>query len=142
MDKLNKTYLTELNTGIVILDSSLRVLEINPSAMSFLDVSELASLGNDIDQIFYEEPDNKKALMNSMREHRGFTKTDALLHLKKGGEVLCDYSVHPITQGSDSLLLIELINKESSSELKERYRQHMWLLNRQLHSLVNPQKVS
>ena len=122
MDKLNKTYLTELNTGILILDSSLKVLEINPSAMSFLDVSELASLGNDIDQIFYEEPDNKKALMNSMSEHRGFTKTDALLHLKKGGEVLCDYTVHPITQGSDNLLLIEIINKESSSELKERYR--------------------
>ena len=52
--------------------------------MSFLDVSELASLGNNIDQLFYEEPDNKKALMNSLNEHRGFTKTDAILYLKKG----------------------------------------------------------
>jgi Signal transduction histidine kinase, nitrogen specific len=90
--------------------------------MSFLDVSELASLGNNIDQLFYEEPDNKKALMNSLNEHRGFTKTDAILYLKKGDKVLCDYSVHPITQGSYSVLLIEIINKESSSELKERYR--------------------
>lgn len=122
MDKLNNTYFLELNTGIVILDSSLKILEINPSAMSFLDVSELASLGTNIDQLFYEEPDNKKALMNSLNEHRGFTKTDAILYLKKGGKVLCDYSVHPITQGSDSVLLIEIINKESSSELKERYR--------------------
>ena len=81
MDKLNNTYLLELNTGIVILDSSLKILEINPSAMSFLDVSELASLGTNIDQLFYEEPDNKKALMNSLNEHRGFTKTDAILYL-------------------------------------------------------------
>jgi len=122
MDNLNKKYLLELNTGILILDSSLKVVEINPSAMSFLDISESASLGNNIDQLFYEEPDNKKALINSLKEHRGYTKTDALLHLKKGDKVLCDYSVHPITQESDSLLLIEIINKESSSELKERYR--------------------
>ena len=86
--------------------------------MSFLEVSEVSSLGNNIDQLFYEEPDNKKALTNSLNEHRGYTKTDALLHLKKGDKVLCDYSVHPITQESDSLLLIEIINKESSSELK------------------------
>ena len=117
MDNLNKKYLLELNTGILILDSSLKVVEINPSAMSFLDISESASLGNNIDQLFYEEPDNKKALINSLKEHRGYTKTDALLHLKKGDKVLCDYSVHPITQGSDSVLLIEIINKESSSEL-------------------------
>jgi len=122
VDKFKKTFLSELNTGIIILDSSLKVVSINPSALSFLDTSEMLSIGNKIDQVFYEEPDNLKSFEGSLKEHRGFTKTDALLHLKKGKKVLCNYSIHPISEGSQDGLLIEITNKEASSELIERYR--------------------
>lgn len=122
VDKFKKTFLSELNTGIIILDRSLKVVSINPSALSFLDTSEMLSIGNKIDQIFYEEPDNLKSFEGSLKEHRGFTKTDALLHLKKGKKVLCNYSIHPISGGSQDGLLIEITNKEASSELIERYR--------------------
>jgi len=122
VDKFKKTFLSELNTGIIILDHSLKVVFINPSALSFLDTSEMLSIGNKIDQVFYEEPDNLKNFEGSLKEHRGFTKTDALLHLKKGKKVLCNYSIHPISEGSKDGLLIEITNKEASSELIERYR--------------------
>jgi len=122
VDKFKKTFLSELNTGIIILDRSLRVVSINPSALSFLDTSEMLSIGSKIDQVFYEEPDNLKSFEGSLKEHRGFTKTDALLHLKKGKKVLCNYSIHPISEGSQDGLLIEITNKEASSELIERYR--------------------
>ena len=122
VDKFKKTFLSELNTGIIILDRSLKVVFINPSALSFLDTSEMLSIGNKIDQVFYEEPDNLKNFEGSLKEHRGFTKTDALLHLKKGKKVLCNYSIHPISEGSKDGLLIEITNKEASSELIERYR--------------------
>ena len=122
VDKFKKTFLSELNTGIIILDRSLKVVSINPSALSFLDTSEMLSIGNKIDQVFYEEPDNLKSFEGSLKEHRGFTKTDALLHLKKGKKVLCNYSIHPISEGSQDGLLIEITNKEASSELIERYR--------------------
>ena len=122
MDKFKKTFLSELNTGIIILDRSLKVISINPSALSFLDTSEMLSIGSKIDQVFYEEPDNLKSFEGSLKEQRGFTKTDALLHLKKGKKVLCNYSIHPISEGSQNGLLIEITNKEASSELIERYR--------------------
>ena len=122
VDKFKKTFLSELNTGIIILDHSLKVVFINPSALSFLDTSEMLSIGNKIDQVFYEEPDNLKNFEGSLKEHRGFTKTDALLYLKKGKKVLCNYSIHPISEGSKDGLLIEITNKEASSELIERYR--------------------
>ena len=122
VDKFKKTFLSELNTGIIILDSSLKVVSINPSALSFLETSEMLSIGSKIDQVFYEEPDNLKSFEGSLKEHRGFTKTDALLHLKKGKKVLCNYSIHPISEGSKDGLLIEITNKEASSELIERYR--------------------
>jgi len=122
VDKFKKTFLSELNTGIIILDRSLKVISINPSALSFLDTSEMLSIGSKIDQVFYEEPDNLKSFEGSLKEQRGFTKTDALLHLKKGKKVLCNYSIHPISEGSQNGLLIEITNKEASSELIERYR--------------------
>ena len=122
VDKFKKIFLSELNTGIIILDRSLRVVSINPSALSFLDTSEMLSIGSTIDQVFYEEPDNLKSFEGSLKEHRGFTKTDALLHLKKGKKVLCNYSIHPISEGSQDGLLIEITNKEASSDLIERYR--------------------
>ena len=122
VDKFKNTFLSELNTGIIILDRSLKVISINPSALSFLDTSEMLSIGSKIDQVFYEEPDNLKSFEGSIKEHRGFTKTDALLHLKKGKKVLCNYSIHPISEGSQDGLLIEITNKEASSELIERYR--------------------
>ena len=122
MDTFDNTYLSELNTGIIIVDNSLNVISVNASALSFLDTSEMIAVGTKIDQLFYEEPDSLKSFQDSLKEHRGFTKTDALLHLKKGKKVLCNYSVHPISGESEEGLLIEIIDKEASSELIERYR--------------------
>ena len=120
MDTFNNTYLSELNTGIIILDHSLKVISINSSALSFLDTSEMSAIGSKVYELFYEEADNLKNFKNSLKEHRGFTKIDALLHLKKGKKVLCDYSIHPILEDSQEGLLVEIINKEDSSELIER----------------------
>jgi len=122
LDKFNDRYISELNTGIIILDKSLRIVLINSSALSFLDTSEMTSVGSKIDSIFYEEPDNSNSFKDSLKENRSFTKTDAVLYLKRGKKVLCNYSIHPISKESEGSLLIEIINKEASSELIERYR--------------------
>jgi two-component system nitrogen regulation sensor histidine kinase GlnL len=96
--KLDKSLLLELNTGIVILDTSLRVKFINPSALSILDTSEKASLGQKIDQLFFEEPESLDSFQDSIDEKRSFTKTDAILNLKRGNKVLCTYIVHPFNK--------------------------------------------
>jgi len=119
---LDKSLLLELNTGIVILDTSLRVKFINPSALSILDTSEKASLGQKIDQLFFEEPESLDSFQDSINEKRSFTKTDAILNLKRGNKVLCTYIVHPFNNYEENGLLLEIINKEASSELIERYR--------------------
>ena len=122
MSNLNQSLLSELNTGIVILDTSLRVKFINSSALTILDTTEKTSLGQKIDQIFYEEPESLDGLQESIDQKRSFTKTDAILNLKRGNKVLCTYIVHPFTDNEDAGLLLEIVNKEASSELIERYR--------------------
>ena len=117
-----KSLLSELNTGIVILDSSLRVVFINPSASNILDTTEKVSFGQKIDQLFFEEPESLQSFEDSINEKRSFTKTDAILNLKKGNKVLCTYVVHPLNTLEENGLLLEIVNKEASSELIERYR--------------------
>ena len=52
---LNQSLLSELNTGIVILDTSLRVKFINSSALTILDTTEKTSIGQKIDQLFFDQ---------------------------------------------------------------------------------------
>ena len=119
---MNQSLLSELNTGIVILDTSLRVKFINSSALTILDTTEKTSIGQKIDQLFFEEPEGLDGFQESIEQKRSFTKTDAILNLKRGTKVLCTYIVHPFSKEEDTGLLLEIINKEASSELIERYR--------------------
>ena len=119
---MNQSLLSELNTGIIILDTSLKVKFINSSATTILDTTEKSSIGLKIDQLFYEEPESFDDFQESIDEKRSFTKTDAVLNLKRGNTVLCTYIVHPFNNSEGAGLLMEIINKEASSELIERYR--------------------
>ena len=121
VSNLNQSLLSELTTGIVILDSSLRVKFINSSALTILDTTEKSSLKQKLDQIFFEEPESLDSFKEALNQKRSFTKTDAVLNLKRGSKVLCTY-VHPFADEKETGLLLEIINKEASSELIERYR--------------------
>ena len=122
MSNLNQSLLSELTTGIVILDTSLKIKFINSSALGILDTTERNSLKQEIDQIFFEEPESVSSFREALEKKHSFTKTDAILNLKRGGKVLCTYIVHPLSDENEPGLLLEIINKEASSELIERYR--------------------
>ena len=122
MSNLNQSLLSELTTGIVILDTSLKIKFINSSALGILDTTERNSVKQEIDQIFFEEPESVSSFREALEKKHSFTKTDAILNLKRGGKVLCTYIVHPLSDENEPGLLLEIINKEASSELIERYR--------------------
>ena len=122
MSNLNQSLLSELTTGIVILDTSLRIKFINSSALGILDTTERNCIGQEIDQVFFENLESVTNFTEALESKRSFTKTDAILNLKRGGKVLCTYIVHPLSDENGPGLLLELINKEASSELIERYR--------------------
>ena len=122
MSNLNQSLLSELTTGIVILDTSLRIKFINSSALGILDTTERNCIGQEIDQVFFENLESVTNFTEALESKRSFTKTDAILNLKRGRKVLCTYIVHPLSDENGPGLLLELINKEASSELIERYR--------------------
>ena len=66
MSNFNQTLLSELNTGIIILDNSLRIKLINSSALTILDTTEKTSLGQKIDQLFFEVHESVDAFIESI----------------------------------------------------------------------------
>ena len=116
-------YLSELKTGVVVLNDSLCVEYLNSSAESILDTSSKSALKKPLSNLFYEEPDNVSTFKSCLENNKNFSKLDALLLLKGNKKVLCDYQLHPILkEGIDGALILEITNKEYSAEIKERRR--------------------
>ena len=68
---------------------------------------------------FFEVPESVDAFIESIEQKRSFTKTDAILNLKRGHKVLCTYIVHPLSDNDENKKEIELylenLNKNLSS---------------------------
>ncbi|MDG2456496.1 MAG: nitrogen regulation protein NR(II) [SAR86 cluster bacterium] len=123
MNQLNHFLFTELTTGILVLDSSLSIKLINTSAESFLDSSLKSTTGKKITDLFHEEPDSLENFENCLEKNRDFKKIDAILHLRKGRTLLCDYTLRPFSNAEfKECLIMEIVGKENASEIKERHR--------------------
>ena len=123
MDSKEDNLLSELKTGVILLDGSLRVEYLNASVESMLDISAKASLKKPLSSLFYEEPDNLERFKSCLANSESFLKLDALLILRGNKKLLCNYEVHPLSKlGQKNGLLIEINNKEYSTEIKERLR--------------------
>lgn len=123
MNPANHLLFTELTTGILVLDSSLSIKLINTSAESFLDSSLKSTVRKKITDLFHEEPDSLKDFEYCLEKNRDFKKIDAILHLRKGGRLLCDYTLRPFSnEDFKNCLIMEIVGKENASEIKERHR--------------------
>ena len=123
MDNLVKNYITELNTGILVLDESLRIQYLNTSAQSMLDTSLKASRKKELKELFYEEPDSYQNFESCLNDQSNFAKVDALLFVRGGRRLSCDYHIQPFSnQPLGEGLIIEIINKEYSHQIRERHR--------------------
>jgi len=123
MDKSARNYISELNTAVLVLNKSMKITYLNPSAQSMLDISLKSSRDKSLNEIFYEEPDSLDNFISCLKDNRNFAKVDALLFVKGGKKLLCDYHVHSFCSKTlEEGLIVEITNKEFSNEIKERLR--------------------
>ncbi len=130
------SYVTELKTGIIVLDDSLCVRFLNSSAESLLDTSSKACLNKPLSNLFYEEPDNSKRFKGCLVKKENYLKLDALLLLRGDRKILCDYQLHPISNKDiKSGLILEINNKEYSVK-------KLSTENNELYGSVKPTEIS
>lgn len=118
MDKSSNNYLDELKAGVLLLDNSLKVKYLNASAQSILDISLKASKNKNLEDLFFEEPDKSNKFLSDIKNKEAFSKVDALLILKGGKKILCDYHIQILPEG----FILEIVSKDYSYEIRERLR--------------------
>ena len=123
MEKSIRNYLDELNTAVVLLDNSLKIKYLNSSAQSILDTSLKASKNKELRELFFEESESLDNFLSSLGNKRDFAKVDALLFIKGGKKLLCDYHIKSFSDKSiGDGFIFEIINKDFSHEIRERLR--------------------
>ena len=123
MEKSIRNYLDELNTAVLQLDNSLKIKYLNSSAQSILDTSLKASKDKDLKELFFEQSEDFDSFLSSLKNKRDFAKVDALLFIKGGKKLLCDYHIKSFSDKSiGEGFIFEIINRDYSHEIRERLR--------------------
>lgn len=140
---LHKNILDNLTTAAILVDSQLALVYMNPSAEMLLEAS-----ARRLQQIPFKEwflvDDDQQALNSSLANGHPFTKREAKLQTIAGSELTVDYSVNPLPQKYERLLLIEVTPKDRllrisrEEELLSNHETVISLVRGLAHEIKNP----
>ncbi|WP_079203491.1 nitrogen regulation protein NR(II) [Pseudomonas sp. CC6-YY-74] len=143
-DALHRLLLDNLTTATLLLNADLRLEYMNPAAEMLLAVSGQRSHGQFISELFTESAEALSALRQAVEQAHPFNKREAVLTAVTGQTLTVDYSVTPILNRGETLLLLEVhprdrllrITKEEAQLSKQETTK---LLVRGLaHEIKNP----
>lgn len=140
---LAENILDNLNTAIVLLDSELRVLCINPAAEMLLGVSSNKICAKPFEKILLDRK-MISAIRNTLSSNHPFTQREKTIQLSDH-KVIVDFTVQPInTENSDKQLLIEFNQLERhlrisrEENLLAQHETVRALLRGMAHEVKNP----
>ncbi|OUS03933.1 PAS domain-containing sensor histidine kinase [Gammaproteobacteria bacterium 54_18_T64] len=108
-NQTNQLVLDHLNTGVLLIDKQLSVTYLNPAAESLLAISAHRLLNSDAAQLFAEAQPRRQVFLNALKNESAFTERKVKVLLPGLREITVDYSVTPMTQGGQQLLLLEML---------------------------------
>lgn len=111
---LNQQLLEYLNTSILLLDTELCVIYMNPAAEVLLQVSGRKGIGESFYDLAWESEADKKALQRALKTGFTFTKRETEVILHNARAITVDYSVSPIKhpESHSPCLLIEIQGRD------------------------------
>ena len=105
---LHGQLLENLTTSIMLLDPSLSIIYLNPSAKMLLDIGGQRSLGLNFGWLVEEDGESKQALLSALDSGLSYTKRQAKLRLASHQAITVDYTVKPTEINGKYFLLLEL----------------------------------
>lgn len=103
---LYKPLLDSLSTAIVLVDSNLLLIHMNPAAEALLAMSCETNRGEPITYFFFETEETQKQLKLAASKANHYTKRHAEWRLLHNGHITVDYTVTPF--GEQEGLIIEV----------------------------------
>lgn len=143
-DALHRLLLDNLTTATLLLNADLRLEYMNPAAEMLLAVSGQRSHGQFISELFTESAEALSALRQAVEQAHPFNKREAVLTAITGQTLTVDYSVTPILNRGETLLLLEVhprdrllrITKEEAQLSKQETTK--MLVRGLAHEIKNP----
>ncbi|MFA5496029.1 MAG: nitrogen regulation protein NR(II) [Porticoccaceae bacterium] len=100
--------LDSLTTAVMVLDDSLLIQYLNPSAETLLAASAARLHGSSAAALFSGMENRLDALYHALKDDTSFTERKAAMSLADQSQVIVDYSVTPLTVRNARILLIEM----------------------------------
>ncbi|MBQ0719812.1 MAG: PAS domain-containing protein [Gammaproteobacteria bacterium] len=109
-NQTNQLVLDNLNTSVLLIDAELCISYLNPAAESLLAVSAHRLLNSYAPQLFVEAEPRHQVFVNALENESAFTERKVKVLLPDLREITVDYSVTPLAQaGQPLLLLLEML---------------------------------
>ncbi len=105
---MSDNILNSLSISILLVDHQLKLLLINQSAESLLEVSGNRVLTHHISDALLNSQDLESILYEALQSGQVYTGRKAILDLTTGHSITCDYAITPISENEWPQLLIEL----------------------------------
>lgn len=139
-----KRVLENQSTAVVLLNASLELEYMNPSAEMLFEASSRQIRRLSIDSWFQPGDDELMALRDSLDSGHPYTRRESRIRTCSGHELTVDYSVNPLPMRDSSVLLLEiqardrLMRIEREEELLTRHATARNLVRGLAHEIKNP----
>jgi len=141
---LPASLLNHLSTAILLLDAAGRVRWVNQSAEALIGASTPQALGKNLLELLALDDEDRQALQNAALQAQPFTRRQAPLRNLLGKTLAVDYSVTPLTEAAETLLLLEIQEIDRLVRIsREESMLHTHATSKQLmrglaHEIKNP----
>ena len=105
---MSDNILNSLSISVLLVDHQLKLLLINQSAESLLEVSGNRVLTHHISDVLLNSHDLESILYEALQSGQMYTGRKVVLDLTTGHSITCDYAITPISENEWPQLLIEL----------------------------------
>lgn len=117
LDNVHKRLLDNLKTGVLLLDSKLKLRYINIAAENLLDMSDRKANQLFIGDVFRNAGDEIAEMQTALTNHNSFTKHQVELLLPQGKVITVDYTVNPFEENGETQALLELNSLEHANRI-------------------------
>jgi two-component system nitrogen regulation sensor histidine kinase GlnL len=117
LDNIHKRLLDNLKTGVLLLDSNLRLCFLNIAAENMLEISDRQASQLFVGEVFVNAAEDIGEIQTALSNKRSFTKHQAQLTLIHGKVISVDYTINPFEADGEELVLLELISLEHSHRI-------------------------
>ncbi len=144
LDNVHKRLLDNLKTGVVLLDSDLRLRYLNMAAELLLEISDNKANNCFIGDVLIAADEDIREMRDAMEQRISRTKRSAELMVNHGKAVMVDYTINPFEENGELFAMLELNSLEHSHRISQEVTLHTaYATSRELvrglaHEIKNP----